>query len=216
MYHVELRQFPHNLCRFNLAEEELHVLVEPWSREQPVEFGERRWSPHQARLTIVEGPQIPMEQLTMGRGWRTAQRQGEDVTDRVLAAAAASQGAATSVPPKDGSPDTGLLADSLGLELLALLEDHPVPLTRAWQLALARCPELPASECLALAERAVRSLLRSRLIVLLGPVAGADEGGAEVGGAQAEVGEGELEPVLRAVESWTEQGESAGALIRRA
>jgi hypothetical protein len=216
MYHLELRQFPHNLCHFNLTEEELRVLAEPWSREQPLEFGERRWSPQQARLTIIEGPRIPMEQLTMGRGWRTAQRQGEDVTDRVLAAAKASTGTATHAPVQVDSPDTGLLADSLGLELLALLEDDPAPLSRTWRLARARCPELPASACLALAEQAVRSLVRSRLVVLLHPAPGAGERGTHIAGSWAEVGEAELEPVLRAVESWAGQGGSAGVLIRRA
>ena len=69
MYHLELRQFPHNMCRFNLTEEELHALVvEAWTREQWIELGDRKWSPQQAKLTILEGPRIPMEQLTMGRG----------------------------------------------------------------------------------------------------------------------------------------------------
>src|SRR5438445_7825638 len=85
MFHVELRQFPHNACSFNLTEAELFALVVPWSRERWVELGEREWSPHQARLTVLEGPRLPVEQLSMGRGWRNAQRQSEDVTERMLA-----------------------------------------------------------------------------------------------------------------------------------
>ena len=57
MYHIELRQFPHNMCRFNLTEQELLATVTaPWAREQWIELGERKWSPHQAKLTVLEGP----------------------------------------------------------------------------------------------------------------------------------------------------------------
>lgn len=87
MYHVELRQFPHNMSRFNISHRDLQAIVEPWARGQPVELGERWWSPHTARITILEGPEIPLGRLTMGRGWRIAEREGTDVTERVVAAA---------------------------------------------------------------------------------------------------------------------------------
>jgi hypothetical protein len=87
MYHVELRHFPHSAWRFNLSDQDLRAVVEPWIREQAVDFGERKWSPHLARLTILEGPKLEVQQISMGRGWRTAQRQSEDVTERVLAGA---------------------------------------------------------------------------------------------------------------------------------
>ena len=41
MYHVELRQFPHNLCRFNLTEPEIRAIAIPWVREQPLDIGEQ-------------------------------------------------------------------------------------------------------------------------------------------------------------------------------
>jgi hypothetical protein len=214
MYHLELRQFPHNLCRFNLSEEELQAsVVQPWARERPVELEGRRWNPERARLTIVEGPRIPTEQLTMGRGWSIAQRHGEDVTARVLAAAKAPQGAAPETSPEDGAPDAGLLADSLGLELLVQLERGAAPISQAWHLAAARCPERSAGECLSLADRAVRSLLRSRLIVLVQIEAG---GGGEAGDAGVEVGEGEVDSVLRAIDSWAARGAGRGIAMRRA
>ncbi len=85
VYHLELRQFPHNMCRFNVTEQELReTILVPWAQERWVEFGERKWSPHQATLTVLRGPRIPFGQLTMGRGWRTAQRDGEDVTEELL------------------------------------------------------------------------------------------------------------------------------------
>ncbi len=87
MYHVELRQFPHNLWRFNLTEQELRAIALPWARGDWLDLGERKWSPHQAKLTILEGERLPVQQLSIGRGWRNARRQSEDVTSRVLTAA---------------------------------------------------------------------------------------------------------------------------------
>ncbi len=87
MYHIELRQFPHNVCRFNLSGPELGAIVTPWVSERFVEVGERKWRADQARLTILEGPELGAEQLTMGRGWRAAERQSENVTERLLAEA---------------------------------------------------------------------------------------------------------------------------------
>jgi 2-iminobutanoate/2-iminopropanoate deaminase len=85
VYHVELRHFPRNVCRFNLSAEELRATVlEPWAADRPFELGELRWDPRQARLTVLEGPRIPPEQLSMGRGWRSAQRHGRDVTAQLL------------------------------------------------------------------------------------------------------------------------------------
>jgi hypothetical protein len=137
MFHVELRQFPHNACAFNLTEAELSQIVEPWSRDQWIELGERKWSPHQARLTVLEGPHLPVEDLSMGRGWRNAQHQSEDVTERVLARTR-------------GADDDA--------ELQPLLGPDPAALLQAWRLAAERRPELSPSESLALAESTLHSL----------------------------------------------------------
>lgn len=218
MYHVELRHFPHHACSFNLTEQQLRALVEPWAREQVVELAQRKWSPHVAKLTILEGPQLPVQQLSMGRGWRSAERQSEDVTERVLAAARAHDGSSTLAPtePPAGAPSSelDLHVDSLGLGILSLL-DSPAPLWRAWRLAQARFPERSASESLGAAEQAVRSLLDKRLIVLLQPATHAADGAHGDGEGAVEVPEDRLEPLLRAVESWTATGESEVAMRRR-
>jgi hypothetical protein len=164
MYHVELRQFPHNFCRFNLTETELReAVLDAWARGEWIEFGERKWNPQQAKLIVVEGPQIPLEQLSMGRGWRIVEREGKDVTERLIAAAhSANVSAAGSVPANEhGSPHAAAVGldpalVSLVKELLGLLGEDPVPLMRAWQLALEGHPERTPSECLALAEGLVR------------------------------------------------------------
>jgi hypothetical protein len=224
-YHVQLRQFPHNHCRFNLSAQELEAIAQRWARDEWVEVGERKWTPHQAHLVILAGPRLADAQLTMGRGWRNAERDGEDVTDRVLEAmregaassaagnassgtaahhsppaAAAPDRSATASPPGT-SPDRSLIADSVALELLALLDSAPATLVRAYELARARLPAAPASECLALAELAVRSLL-SRGLAELARDAHAPANTPALAGQ-------ELEVILRALESWAE-----GAQVR--
>ncbi|HTA96017.1 MAG TPA: hypothetical protein VK730_00050 [Solirubrobacteraceae bacterium] len=165
MYHVELRQFPHNFCRFNLTETELHeAVLDAWARGEWIEFGERKWNPQQAKLIVVEGPQIPLEQLSMGRGWRIVEREGKDVTEQLIEAAhnanaSAAASAVTSEQARAQAAATlGLdpAAASLVAELLGLLGEEPLPLMRAWQLALEGHPDRTPSECLALAEGLVR------------------------------------------------------------
>jgi hypothetical protein len=161
MYHFELRQFPHNFCHFNLTERELLVtVVGPWAREQWIEQGERKWSPHQAKLTVLEGPQLTLEQLSMGRGWRNARRQSKDVTERVLAQAKQADEALAG----EGGAATGPSAprDASDAKLLSLLGDDPTALLQAWRLAADRRPELAPSETLALAEETLSSLERSQ------------------------------------------------------
>jgi hypothetical protein len=179
MYHVELRQFPHNMCRFNLTDAELRAIVDPWAREKMVEFGERKWSSQTARITILEGPQLSLDQLTMGRGWRAAQRQSQDVTDAMLTAARQALAVAQAMPavvPADSQPpaqnwastQTGppaapgqgaVLADplALGVQLASLLGDDPGRLLSAWKEVASRSHGLSPSESLALAERQLGS-----------------------------------------------------------
>ena len=174
MFHVELRQFPHNTCAFNLDEDELYEkLVEPWSRDEWVELGERKWSPHRAKLTVLEGPHLELVDLSMGRGWRNAEHLGKDVTEAVLARARAKPeaGDALAAPPSApasagpsaptgpsepaGPPAPAGQPEPVGPpELLAgLLGEDPEALLAAWRLAAERRPDLAPSDALALAER---------------------------------------------------------------
>jgi hypothetical protein len=84
MFHIELRHFPNTTSRFNLSEEELRHIVIPWVRDEWIEIGERKWNPQDSKLTILEGPTLEVQELTMGRGWKAAKRNSEDVTERVL------------------------------------------------------------------------------------------------------------------------------------
>ncbi len=172
MFHIELRQFPHNAWRFNLSEGELFAAVlEPWLRDQWIELSERKWKADQARLTVLEGPSLAVQQLSMGRGWRNAERESTDVTEQVMAqararvASAGAQAHALAGPgpgPGGASPLAGGQAAGVQEEvrraLIMLLGNDPEALLQAWQLAAGRRPELSPSECLALAERTLRSL----------------------------------------------------------
>jgi hypothetical protein len=236
MYHVELRQFPHNFCRFNLTEQQLReTILDAWAQGEWIELGERKWNPHQAKLTVLEGPQVPLEQLSMGRGWRNAGREGRDVTEQLLASSRDSPSAPSEMYRKDaqaapsqgdqsggGKPGEGvgqarsadpalelrLASDSLGLELLARLTDAPVMPSIAWALARERYPERSASGCLKLAEHAIRSLAESGLVVVLAAGAGAEP---EPCKSQEQV-----EQALLLIECWSGAKSSASTLIRRA
>jgi hypothetical protein len=155
VYHVELRQFPHNMCRFNLSEQELlDTIVGAWVEDKWIEFGERKWNPHQARLTVLEGPHLAVEELAIGRGWRGAQRHSEDVTERVLEQARARRDA------QAAAASTAAAAGTAGADerVLALLGADPGALLASWRLTAERRPELAPSEALALAEATLRSL----------------------------------------------------------
>lgn len=236
MYHLELRQFPHNFCRFNLTEQELReAILKAWAKGDWIELGERKWSPHQASLTVLEGPELSLAQLAMGRGWRNARRQGREVTEELLARARLAAGAspatragmetianiggATEREPADEDEVTfdtpvepltpvyvGLAADSLGLEVLAKLSVEPSPVAVAWHLAQARYPERPASDCLKLAEHAIRSLADARLVVVLAP--------NTRGEPEPCISAEQVERLLHAVGSWSSET-SSPALIRR-
>lgn len=205
MFHLEVRQFPSNFCRFNMSEHELHsVVVDPWVRGEWIELGERKWNPQAAKLTVLEGPEIPLDQLTMGRGWRSAQRHGREVTERILSAARETQ----NVVAKDGTPDPEH-ADTLALQILAELADNQTPLRRSWELAQTANRQIPPSRSLALAEGAVRSLLRSGLIVVL-VAESIDSVERRILDSQAE-----QEAVLKDLVSWAASEQSTTVRIKR-
>jgi hypothetical protein len=234
VYHVELRKFPHTVCRFNQSEQQVRALVVPWVNEEWIEEGERKWNSNEATLTVLEGPKLSMPELAMGRGWRNAQRRSEDVTERVLGAAraadetaaggegrpaagaSAAAGAPRAAAPRDAAADSRLLADSLGLELLAQLDAGSLALSRAWSLAAERLGDGSAAESLALAELAVRSLVARGLVVLCqgaGETAATDPDG--VGAGAGAVAGARVESALRAVESWGGDERASLQIARR-
>jgi hypothetical protein len=178
-YHLELRKFPKTLSRFNQSGQQIGAIVLPWIQERILDIDGEKWAPYESTITIIEGPEIPVDRLSMGRGWRTAQREGTDVTDRILGEArqALGDGSATaadaqtppSVPapsPQEPGPaedypsaapaahdpaDSDQLA--VGVQLGGLLGGDPVGLLAAWREVAGRSSGLAPSESLALAER---------------------------------------------------------------
>jgi hypothetical protein len=85
MFHVELRQFPHVARAFNLSRQELDArILRPLAEGRPVQWNERRWAPEKTKVAVYEGPELPVEEIGMGRGWGNATKKGENVTERVL------------------------------------------------------------------------------------------------------------------------------------
>jgi hypothetical protein len=154
VFHVELRQFPHQARAFNLTREELDArILGPWVAGEAVALDDRRWSPDRARLTVYEGPRLAPDQLGMGRGWGNVTRGGEDVTARVMDEARA----AVAHPPP---------VLDLKYEVVARCAGGPLPIGRVVELAGERYPQARVSERIALAEQAVWELLHEGAVQL--------------------------------------------------
>jgi len=116
-------------------------------------------------------------------------------------AAAAAAGPDAAGPGRRGAgQELELLADSLGLEVLCLLDRAPVDVSQLWQLAQSRLPERPLAESLALAEQSLRSLLARRLVTL--------RRGGEA------LGEEHVEHALRDIASWSDGEQGALSIVR--
>jgi hypothetical protein len=151
VFHIELRQFPHQTRAFNLTREQLDArIISPWVSDGGVELDDRRWSSERAKLTIYEGPELPADQLGLGRGWANVTRAGEDVTARILSERA------------HPAPVT-----ELKRELHDRCAYGAVSLRRLVELTGERYPQSRASERLALGEQAVWELLHERTVRLV-------------------------------------------------
>ena len=150
MFHVELRQFPHQARAFNLTRDELERrILGPWASGGAVELDDRRWSSERARLTIYEGPELATDELGLGRGWANVTRAGQDVTERLLAAAAH--------PPP---------VAELKREVCELVGYGPIPLRRLVELTGERYAQARVSERIALCEQAAWELLHEGAVGL--------------------------------------------------
>jgi hypothetical protein len=151
VFHVELRQFPHQTRVFNLTREELDARVlRPWVSGTPVELNDHTWAPDRAKLTIYEGPLLSPDELGLGRGWSKLTRDGEDVTSRLLTEIA------------HPAPVT-----ELKRELVALCGDGAVSIAELIELAEERYPRSRVSERIAVCEQAVWELLHEGAVGLV-------------------------------------------------
>ena len=131
-----------------MTREELDAqILRPWASGQSVEWGERRWSPEKAKLTVYEGPELRPDEIGLGRGWQNATRTGDDVTARVLAAS------------NQPSPKEEALADVKQRLLERCRELGTVPVREGMIFASELQPDWRGSDRLAVAEQAVWELL---------------------------------------------------------
>lgn len=188
MYHVELRQFPRAAVAFNLSRERLDGrILGPWVAGQVVELQDHRFSPQRARLTIVKGPALAVEAMGLGRGWANAVRDGEKVTDQLLAEARSASRSAD-------KSELGAFKEEISTRATA----EPMTLAALVALAGERYPRLRVSDRIALSERAVWELLH--------------EGGLTLRRDGEPVArEEEWEPLLLSWEAWSTMGVSLAA-----
>ena len=144
MYHFELKDFPNVYTQFNVDERDMALFLMEWLKGEKVEIGERRWDPDETELTVIEGRELELSELSLGRGWSAALNTGTDVTERVIDAV---RNPAPADAPADVEPDS----------VAALLGSDGERLLVRWREVAGRSPELAPSESLALAEHALRT-----------------------------------------------------------
>ncbi len=154
VFHVELRQFPHQTRAFNLTRDELDAqIVGPWIAGEPLDLNEYRWLPDRATLTIYEGPLLEVADMGLGRGWQNVTRTGRDVTQEVLIEA---RDETSELPTADDFKDE--VAGRAGAGAISV--SGLVELAGEWY------PQSRVSERIALCERVVWELLHSVPVTL--------------------------------------------------
>jgi hypothetical protein len=89
-FHIEVGTGRRHARSFNLTEEELgRTVLDPWLSGRAVLLGDRKWSRNdeEARLRVLEGPELSIQDLAFSQGWANAERSAADVTTTVLEAA---------------------------------------------------------------------------------------------------------------------------------
>jgi hypothetical protein len=153
VFHVELRQFPHQARAFNLSREELDArILRPWVTGAAIDLQDRRWTSDKAKLTVIDGAELRPDEIGMGRGWSNATKSGQDVTATLL----------DEVRHAQQAP-----ADELKEAIVAACAGSPIALAQVVAVAAAREPQRRPSELLGAAEQGVWELLHAgRLRVL--------------------------------------------------
>ncbi len=155
MFHLELRQFPHSARAFNLTRPELDRILRPLAVGRSVQMNERLWAPGKTKITVYEAPELPVEEMGMGRGWGNVTKTGRDVTDRVLAEA---RDEVESPPALDALKDA----------IVARADQEPLGFDQLLELAGRLASDADANQRVELAARAVWELLRDGRLRLSG------------------------------------------------
>ncbi len=154
MFHVELRQFPHQTRAFNLTREELDErIVTPWLAVEVIELNEYRWLPDRATLTIYEAPELGVAEMGLGRGWQTVTRSGREVTQEIL------------IEARDETAELPTASDFKN-EVAARAGAGAISISGLVELAGEWYPQSRVSERIALCEGVVWELLHSVPVTL--------------------------------------------------
>src|ERR1700761_6361359 len=89
-FHIEVATGRRHARSFNLsAEQRSRTVLDPWLSDRPILLGDRKWTRNDedARLRILEGPELSIQDLAFSQGWANAGRSAKDVTATVLEAA---------------------------------------------------------------------------------------------------------------------------------
>lgn len=123
-FHVELKDHRDVVRAFNLSEAQVVArFITPLRTSARFSVEDKEFESRKSRLIVVEGPHLAHGELTLGQGWTTARKRGDDVTQRFLSADVGSA-------PSLGNP--GLeLAGRLRERVLGRLAAGPLPLDQA-------------------------------------------------------------------------------------
>jgi hypothetical protein len=208
MFHVQLRQFPHQAQVFNLGQDQLDAIVVPWLDGRVVDVGGQKWAPERATLMILEGPELATHQLAMGRGWSAARKGANDITASYLAAHAPTPMATQAMEPlprtlepapgrATGPTVDGPEYDELKRELLERSARELLSLHEAWRLAATWFPSARVGERLEATDAVVRRLLSDGTVQLC-------RGRREVA-SEHPVPARDADPLLNSVDTWAER-----------
>jgi hypothetical protein len=109
-FHVEISSgFRQRARAFNLDESSMRrEVLDPWIRGRRITLGDKDFEPRDSRLVILEGPALADTDLSLGRGWSSAEKVSENVTRRLVEAATAPAGGPTVAVLAGGSAETDL------------------------------------------------------------------------------------------------------------
>ena len=120
-FHVEISSgFRQRAQAFNLDEARLRAtILDPWMRGARVHLGEKEFEPRDSRLVVLEGPELPDVDLSIGRGWSNAEKVSENVTRRLIEEASAPSKPVVAIlaESEDALLDLGRMLERLQLEV---------------------------------------------------------------------------------------------------
>jgi hypothetical protein len=125
-FHVELSSgFRNRAHAFNLDEDKLRsTILDPWVRGRTVHLGEKDFEPKDSKLIVLEGPELADVDLSVGRGWSNAEKGSENVTRRLVEAAATPSKPIVAIlaESEDALVDVGRMLERLELETVPWME----------------------------------------------------------------------------------------------